>query len=146
MIIAGAYGYAWLKNRQTEADPRQSLFAKGGVPSPLPSGFHKGLVTGYTGAWQGKKFTPDSETGINIYHENGRPLERYPFKTRVADGLAEPKMQVYRIDYNQAGNPFWLRFIVDELVESGPGNYVGKIHLSLLPGLHFAIGWFELEK
>lgn len=53
---------------------------------------------------------------------------------------------VLKIDYAIPANPFWLRFILDEIVETEPGKLLGKVHIHLLPDLNFTLGFFTLEK
>ena len=118
----------------------QKLFLKGKIPDPKPNGLYKGFVNFKTG-WQGKKFDPTFATGINII--DGK--EKYPFKTYISKGLTD-KIDVYKIDYNIAQNPLRLRFILDEIVEVGKEKYLGKVHLNLIPGLPFSLGYFRLEK
>jgi hypothetical protein len=35
---------------------------------------------------------------------------------------------------------------VDELVETSPEKYLGKLHIQIFPGLSFALGYFSLER
>jgi hypothetical protein len=120
---------------------KQKLFLSGRVPSPLPNGFYKGSV-GMKTSWQGKKFDAKLQKGINII--NGR--EVYPFRTYVGKGLRDKDLDVLKIDYNIPKNPFWLRFILDEIVQTSPNHFLGKVHIKLLPGVHFTLGFFRLEK
>src|SRR3989344_3788857 len=56
------------------------------------------------------------------------------------------KFDVLKIDYNVKGNPFWLRLIVDEIVQIAPNEYLGKMNLKIIPGFPFGILYFELKK
>lgn len=118
--------------------PNQKLFLSGKVPNPLPSGLYKGSVNFKT-SWQGKKFDASKSMGINLI--SGK--EKYPFKTYVGKGLAD-NIDVLKIDYNIPQNPFWLRFILDEIVEISSGKYLGKVHINFF-GLPFSLGYFRLE-
>lgn len=91
--------------------------------------------------WQGKEFFATSNTGINNFSDG----QRYKFKTYKAKSISSDK-QVLKIDYDIPGNPFWIRRIVDELVEVEPGKYQGKVYLRYLPGLTFTLTYFTLEK
>ncbi len=119
----------------------QKLFSEGKIPNPLPNGFYKGAVSFKT-SWEGKKFKAGSSSGINIIDKE----EKYPFKTYSGKGLTDKNLEVLKIDYNIPQNPFWLRLILDEIVEVDKGKYLGKVHLKLIPGLPFSLGYFRLEK
>ncbi len=115
-------------------------FLKGSVPERLPDGFYKGKVNVKTG-WQGKKFNAKEGIGINIVDEK----ENYPFKLYKGRGIQD-NIDVVKIDYSKSNDPFWLRFILDEVVEIKPNHYLGKVHLTFIPRVPFTIGYFELEK
>ncbi len=124
-----------------QSSPNQAKFLKGTVPQKL-NGYYKGHVNGFD--WQGKKFDASHSAGINIFKED-KSEESFPFKTYPAKGLQD-NIEVLRIDYSQNSDPWWLKFIVDELVEVSPGKYLGKIHIQIFRGLSFAVGYFNLEK
>ena len=123
----------------------QSRFLKGKIPSQLPGGAYQGKVNFET-TWQGKEFDAVESRGINNFLNDEKITQLYPFKTYVADGIADPNLQVIKIDYDLPENPFWLRHVLDEIVEVGPDHYLGKVHLRVFPGLSFALGYFELIK
>ncbi len=120
----------------------QKVFLSGKIPNPLPDGFYKGSLRKLKTSWQGKKFDAKNSTGINLI--SGKEL--YPFKTYIAKGLADKNLDVLKIDYDIPGNPFWLRFILDEIVETSPNHCLGKVHIKLIPGLPITLGFFQLEK
>lgn len=122
----------------------QVEFLKGNVPVELPNGFLKGGVNLKTD-WQGKEFEVSSGVGINVFKKDGKEFRAYPFKFYKGKGLQEPKLDVIKIDYSQT-QPFWARFILDEIVEVSDGKYLGKIHLTVVPGTSLVIGYFRLEK
>ena len=131
---------ALIKTWQTQHNPNQKIFLSGKIPNPLPNGLYKGSVSFKT-SWQGKKFDSSNSTGINIISNK----EKYPFKTYIGKGIQDKNLDVYKIDYNIKTNPFWLRFILDEIVEVSPGKYLGKVHLNFF-GFPFSLGYFKLEK
>lgn len=131
-----------IRTWRVQSNPNQKLFLSGKIPSSLPDGFYKGSVTGLKTSWQGKKFDASSSAGINII--NDQPI--YPFKTYIGKGLQDKNLNVFKIDYNIIGNPFWLRFILDEIIETKTNQYLGKVHLNLIPGFPFSLGYFRLEK
>ena len=100
----------------------------------LPNGFYKGSV-GFKTSWEGKKFNAENSSGINLF--DGQ--EKYPFKTYE-------EKDVLKIDYNLPENPFWVRLILDEIVEISKDKYLGTIKLRLIPGFPVTIGHFRLEK
>lgn len=120
----------------------QKLFLSGKVPNPKPNGFYRGSLKRLKTPWQGKKFDEGTSTGINLI--NGK--EVYPFKTYVGKGLKDKNLNVLKIDYNTPENPFWVRLILDEIVQISPNKYLGKVHLKIIPGLPFTLGYFNLEK
>lgn len=133
----------WMRTAKSEKDVRQQIFATGHVPNPLPSGFYRGKVNGYKGSWTGKTFDSQAKTGINNFSDGN---ELYHFAFYEGNGLRDKDLKVLKIDYNQPGNRFWVKNIVDEIVETDtPGHYLGKIHVHLI-GLTFTIGYFSLGK
>lgn len=124
---------------QVQNSPNQKLFISGKVPNPLPNGLYKGSVSFKT-SWQGKKFDATSSTGLNLIDDK----EKYPFKTYTGKGLQDKNLDVLKIDYNIPQNPFWLKFILDEIVETSPGKYLGKVHINFF-GFPFSVGYFRLK-
>jgi len=141
MLLVGVVGGLY-RTYRVEHSPNQAKFWGGHVPSTLPSGFFKGsALTGLGKNWQGKVFDRHKGKGINQFTDG----KRYSFRVYPAAGLRDADMQVLRIDYNQPGNPWWLRFVVDEIVQVSPGHYLGKVHVKILPGLPFSLTYFELS-
>jgi len=142
IFILLGFGRTW----QMEHSPAQQAFAKGIIPHPLPDGFLAGSVSGKT-SWLGKKFAAAQMRGINVFDAgNGAESERYPFVMSTGAGVRDAKMQVVKIDYEIPGNPFWLRRILDEVVEIAPGHYLGKLHVRIIPGIPFTLGYFDLKQ
>ena len=132
---------------QMEHSPNQSRFVEGKKPMPAPDGLYNGSVSGPKVSWLGKKFNAAAQTGINIFDDgNGSKRERYPFKTSVSKGIRDAGADVVAIDYDIPGNPFWLRPILDEIVQIGPDKYLGKLHVRIIPGYPFTLAYFELSK
>jgi hypothetical protein len=113
--------------------------------------------------WQGKAFSPSSAAGVNRLTTNAKlPLkalfpsytpeeltqeniDAFSFRTRVAPGAIDPDVQVLKIDYDFEDNPGLIRRILDELVQIGPGRYLGKILLRVR-GEFRPIGFFALRQ
>lgn len=145
VLVLAALALGWYRTYKTQHSPNEKLFLSGTVPSPLPDGFYSGSLAGYRGAWLGKAFVASTQSGINMFAtgDNGTPTQKYPFKTYTGKGLRDTSTDVLKIDYAKADNPFWVKFVLDEIVQTEPGNYLGKIYIRLL-GTSFAIGYFHL--
>ena len=133
----------WLDFRSKRSSS-QAVFRQGVVPQPLPEGDYKGSVASYSGDWIGKTFDAKRAMGKNLFRSPNGAEQRYPFRTLVGPGLADP-IPVMKIDYDIDGNPAWLRGILDEIVQVAPGHYLGRIHLRLGP-MHVSVGYLELRK
>lgn len=113
--------------------------------------------------WKGKYFYAREKTGDNLIPALFTPFLRarfpkarffgksergavhaFPFKTSISKGIAD-KRNVFRLDYNLPQNPPIVRHVVDELVEVGNNNYLGKAFIieHKLPRL---IAFFRLQK
>ena len=97
--------------------------------------------------WLGKTFTPNTGTGLNRFTPTGGtrlalrtlfpkygsemvladPIEAFPFRTCVSGGELDRGVNVMKIDYDFEANPLLIRHILDELVQIGPGRYLGKV-------------------
>lgn len=135
--------FALYRTWKTQHGEGQKLFLSGKLPNPKPDGFYKGTLTGQTNlSWKGKVFNAQDNSGVNKINDS----ERYKFKTYGGKGLQDKNLEVLRLDYNISENPLWLRPVLDEIVETKPGVYLGKIHVRIIPGLPFTLGYFNLEK
>ena len=139
------FTYGAYRNFKTQANVNNKIFLKGTIPSKFPDGFYKGTVKELNTAWAGKEFNAKEMNGINIFHEEGQTSKKYPFHLYRGKGLADKNLEVIKIDYDLPQNPIWLRFILDEIVETGKDQYLGKLHIRF-PGVSFALGYFTLQK
>jgi hypothetical protein len=122
----------------------QTQFSRGSA-STMPDGLYAGTVPGPKISWLGKKFNASARTGINIFSSGvGKTVEKYPFVLSAGHGVHD-SIQVIKIDYNVAENPLWLRPILDEIVQTGPGEYLGKLQVRILPGYPFTLTYFRLS-
>ncbi len=146
VVLAVIYAVVWVyllvRTNQNESSTEQTVFASGTFPNPLPNGFYKGTVAGYSGNWKGKTFDAAKATGINTFGND----QIYPFKTYQSVGLRDSKTQALNVDYNIKENPFWLRFLVDEITQVSTGHYQGKIMAHWIFGSSFTIGYFQLAQ
>ncbi|MDB5195323.1 MAG: uncharacterized protein JWO84_507 [Parcubacteria group bacterium] len=116
-----------------------------GTAAHLPDGLYAGSLAGPSGTWKGKRFDREAHRGVNIFATpSGLDAEKYPFTVSVGPGTHD-SISVIRIDYNVAANPFWLRPVLDEIVEVAPGQYLGKLELRVLPGYPFTLLFFNLS-
>jgi hypothetical protein len=137
--------FATYRTVKTQTSSNSKIFLNGKVPNNLPDGLYKGKVTGLETSWQGKKFNSKENSGINVFKNDEKLSDKYPFKLYKANGLQD-NIEVIKIDYNLPENPLWLRFIVDEIVETENNKYLGKLHIKLASGLVASLGYFSLEK
>lgn len=142
-MVATVFGV--VRTSKTQHNANQKAFLSAHPPDPAPEGLYKGTVSGRDVSWKGKKFDAATGKGINLFESKGKREERYPFRTYVGRGLRDKKIDVFKIDYNLPGNPWWLRRVLDEVVEVEPHRYLGKIHVRWLFGMSFAVGYFSLE-
>ncbi len=138
LIIAAAI----YLNYRVSHHPNQLKFDSGVIPTTQFDGFYEGKnFNGLGDTWMGKTFDSASNSGINTFTDGNR----IKFKVYEAQGLRDDKT-VLRLDYNLKGNPLWMRFIKDEIVETSPNNYLGKVTFKIIPGLPFTVTYFELSK
>ncbi len=159
---------ALIINSRVQKLTYEESFLRGKVPDPTLEGVHSGhayVVYGANIGWKGKQFIASEERGVNILTGTGQRLASiftprykkfekqtngtftaYEFKTIVGMGIKNPHQPVLRLDYNIDANPSIIRIIQDEIVEIDPGRYLGKIHLQLLPGWFWTVGYFSLQK
>lgn len=145
VVVGGGLVWGWWRTSKIQNSPEQALFLAGEANVEGLTGLWRGRVPGRTFTWQGKKFL-DTERGINVFDRTGTVTEEYPFRYSVAPSIRDRGLTIVKLDYNQPGNPWWLRFIVDEMVAIDPNHYLGKVHIRLLPGVSFAMGYFYLER
>jgi hypothetical protein len=123
------------------------------------------LLGGRPVPWLGKSFDASNEAGFNIFTPNGArllkimtPLYRlfrqnedgstdaYYFKTSTGPALRDTGIDTFKLDYDSPDNPFLIRIILDEIVETAPQEYLGKVHMKVFPGYYATIGYFGLRK
>lgn len=138
ILLIGRFYYNYRANYQ----PESPQFANGNFPKTMPDGFYRGDTTLSKGDWRGKTFDAASASGINVFASG----DRYKFHMYPGYSLTNSHQQVLKIDYNQGGNPIWLRFVVDEVVQLGPNQLVGKIQVKTLPYLPITVGYFTLQQ
>ncbi|MDQ3012589.1 MAG: hypothetical protein M3X11_17995 [Acidobacteriota bacterium] len=79
-------------------------------------------------------------------NEDGKTCTYY-FKTWEGKGKKGANVDVPKLDYAaMRENPLFIRIIQDEVVEVAQQQYLGKIHVKLLPGFFVTIGYFSLTE
>jgi len=127
---------------QSQRSDSHQAFLKGKIPAVMPDGLYQGSVSFSQSIWKGKKFDAAKKTGINLLGDK----EKYPFAFLQTKSLIDGKLDVIKLDYQQPGNPFWLKLITDEIVETEPGKFLGKVFVRIIPGMPFDLGYFRLTK
>lgn len=126
---------------RVEHASQQAEFRAGTLPIELPDGAYDGTSPDLERrSWHGKSFDRAKSSGLNRIGNE----EKYPFVMSFGSGLRDP-IKVIAIDYNLPENPWWLRLVTDEIVQTSPNQFLGKVHVRIL-GLTFSIGYFELQK
>jgi hypothetical protein len=143
LVVAAIAAHLRTQHLQTTAE--QKLFSSGKIPETLPDGLYHGSADNYSGSWQGKKFDREKSTGINVFKKGDETHDQYAFKTSVGKGVKDD-ISVIKIDYNIPENPWYLRFVLDEIVETEKDTYLGKLNLQLPFGIHFTLAFFSLKK
>lgn len=146
----------------------QAKFVEGRIPDPAPDGFYRGsayLIPVRRVPWLGKSFELKNDLGFNIFNSTGASLlkiltplykkfrmndetntEAYYFKTSISSGFKDKSIETFKLDYDSPENPFLIRLILDEIVEVGPQEFLGKVHLKVFPGYYSTIGFFGLKR
>jgi hypothetical protein len=146
-LLALIFILAFARTWQMEHGKNQARFKAGDIPNPLPSGLYAGTVSGRTYVWRGKKFDMAKATGINVFGGTTEltQTEKYPFIVVIDKGIRDTDMKVVKINYNLPENPWWLRMVLDEIVEIEPNHYLGKLHVRF-GNLVWTLSYFELKK
>lgn len=146
----------------------QGKFTGGKLPGTPPSGFYSGsayLLGNRPVPWLGKSFESENQKGFNIFTPQGASLLRiltpfyklfrpnsdgntdaYYFATSTGQGFKDKEIETFKLDYDSPENPFLIRIILDEIVETAPQEFLGKVHMKVFPGYYATIGYFGLRK
>lgn len=147
-LISVTFAIGFLLTFAIKSSSEQKLFLKGIVPDSPMSGFYDGSSSYFVGSWRGKFFNQQDSTGIN-YFTSGLGVgseTRHPFETYVGSGIQDKNIKVLKLDYDVSENPFWLRLILDEIVQTEENKYLGKIHVRLIPNFPFTLAFFRLQR
>ncbi len=166
--VAGWLGAFALLNYVVSKSDRQKVFLGGTLPSGPPDGFYRGsafLLGNARVPWLGKSFEAENSKGFNIFKPAGASVlkvltpfytkfrqnelgntDAYYFGTSTGRGFKDPGIDTFKLDYDSPENPFLIRIILDEIVETAPQEFLGKVHLKVFPGFYATIGYFGLRK
>ena len=81
--------------------------------------------------WRGKSFSHAGGArgeGINRVFSDRRPRRWFRFETAIGPSRAGP-FDALHLDYDNPGNPFYIRVIKDEIRALRPGLYLGQAYL-----------------
>lgn len=141
-VLGTAYGF--YRTWETGRSPLHDVFMSGSALATPTEGVWEGTAEELGDvSWKGKKFLGDGK-GINVFGTEKK--EAYPFTFSTEDSIYESDMKVIRLDYGQKENPFWLRYIVDEMVSVGDNKFLGLVYIRLIPGFPLRMGYFTLNK
>lgn len=146
ILVSAALFLGYGRTYVVERQPEQAEFTKGVADLSELDGDYDGIAQGYSGSWQGKTIYKQEKSGINRFLYGEKLEQKYPFTLFTQKALRDSGKDVIVLDYNQPGNPWWLKYIVDEMVEVSPQHYLGKVHVRITPGLVFTLGYFSLTK
>lgn len=122
------------------------LAIKGTDRSPL-AGFTRMISKASLFPWGGKSFQSTcKKEGSGINRINLTLLQRnwFPFKTIVEASAIDGKQCIY-LDYDLAGNPWFIRRIRDELREISPGLFLGPAMWKDKKGGATLLLWFAID-
>jgi hypothetical protein len=158
-----------------------NIYRRGIVPNPplngrywgefLTSNFHPVLdgwldnLTKIWLPWQGKTFDANTNTGDNIFTNDGLLISKiiwpfydryvpdtrgrslaFSFQTSVGKCLLEPDIEVLRLNFDLPENPqFIIRDLVDQLVQIDDNLYLGKAVLKQPERGWFCAAYFTLK-
>lgn len=95
--------------------------------------------------WRGKSFQPlstDRGEGINRVFSDAEPRRWFRFETFIGPSRAGD-FDAFQLDYDNAGNPFFIRAIKDEVRQVAPGLFLGQAYCMLFGrprlALYFAL-------
>ena len=107
--------------------PKGRMLAIRGVDRTPLAGLIRMISKASLFPWGGKSFqSTNKKEGSGINRINFTLLQRnwFPFKTVVESSAIDGKQCIY-LDYDLAGNPWFIRRIRDELREVSPGLFLG---------------------
>lgn len=94
--------------------------------------------------WRGKSFYPhDEDRGEGVNRVFLDRLKLFRFETFIGRSRAGD-FDAVQLDYDNPGNPFFIRAIKDEIRELRPGLYLGQAYVQIRGAAHLGL-YFGLE-
>jgi hypothetical protein len=140
LIIVTGFVLSWMVKSSVD----ERAFLKGTVPDKPPVGRYLISAGGIFPSWRGKEFSTQPGIGMDLVENSGSFDRVNTFNVSMGPGLKD-QISVIRMDYNRSGNPLWLRPVLQEMLQTSSGVYLGKIHVRLIPFLPFSIGYFKMN-
>jgi hypothetical protein len=125
--------------------PRGRMLAVAGLDRGPVAGRLRAFAASRTFPWAGKSFTAhadDAGEGINRLRLLGK-RDLFKFETRIAPSAIDGQPCIV-LDYEQPGNPWFIRAIHDELRQVGPDLYLGPAMWKTRAGPRLLL-WFAID-
>jgi hypothetical protein len=116
---------------EVAGDLRGRMLAFNGLGHGLLARFLRAFAGWRRFPWRGKSFkTLDAHhgEGINRVFGDRKPRRWFRFETKIGPSRAGA-FDAFHLDYDNPGNPFFIRAIKDEIRRVGPGLYLGQAYL-----------------
>jgi len=126
--------------------PKGRMLAVRGVDkTPLSALIHKAAKLPVF-PWDGKTLTSaDDTTGVGINRIGiGKTMDWFSFATRIQPSVIDGADCIV-LDYEQPGNPWFIRKIHDELREVSPGMFLGPAMWKKADNDAANVLWFALD-
>ena len=97
--------------------------------------------------WKGKQFNRINKgegEGINLIELWPSKQTMFHFKTAIVESLITGDHDVFSLDYDQPGNPWFIRQIRDDLKKIDDGLFLGTANFRIKNGYKFIL-YFALE-
>lgn len=97
--------------------------------------------------WKGKQFEADDANhghGINLVELWPTKQTMFHFNTSIVPSLIEGDNDVFSLDYDLPGNPWFIRQIRDDLKKIDEGLFLGTANFKTRTGYRFVL-YFALE-
>ena len=121
-----------------QGDLRGRMLAVLGLPPPV-AGLVRAFAGGNAFPWRGKSFLPHgAERGEGINRIFNDRIRRFRFETFVGPSRAGA-FDALQLDYDNPGNPFFIRAVKDEVRELRPGLWLGQAWLQLRGEPHLVL-------
>lgn len=147
--LAALYGGGTVPSDFTALDnhPKGRMLAVRGIEKTPLKSVVSGLAKLGIFPWDGKSMaSTGTTTGDGINRINLGPLKSnwFKFKTSVQKSIIDGQDTIV-LDYEQPGNPAFIRKIHDEIREVSPGLYMGPAMWKTGEGAAATALWFALD-